>query len=99
MSAEHEIDAPRAVSFTILINNYNYGRFLAKAIQSALGQTWPHVLNRHGARHSVPTSGNANPKQSAAAAGFGFTKQAQKIPFLCAGFFSGELSVSCRGRA
>lgn len=30
-------------SFTILINNYNYGRFLATAIQSALDQTWPKV--------------------------------------------------------
>lgn len=31
------------VSFSILINNYNYDRFLAKAIDSAFGQTWPHV--------------------------------------------------------
>ncbi len=31
------------VSLSILINNYNYGRFLAKAINSAFGQTWPHV--------------------------------------------------------
>lgn len=31
------------ISFTILINNYNYGRFLGKAIDSALSQSWPHV--------------------------------------------------------
>jgi glycosyltransferase involved in cell wall biosynthesis len=31
------------VSFSILINNYNYGRFLAKAIDSAFAQTWPQV--------------------------------------------------------
>jgi glycosyltransferase involved in cell wall biosynthesis len=31
------------IRFSILINNYNYARFLAKAIDSALGQTWPHV--------------------------------------------------------
>ena len=28
---------------SILINNYNYGRFLREAIDSALGQTYPHV--------------------------------------------------------
>ncbi len=28
---------------SILINNYNYGRFLSEAIDSALGQTWPSV--------------------------------------------------------
>ena len=26
---------------TILINNYNYGRYLREAIDSALGQTYP----------------------------------------------------------
>jgi glycosyltransferase involved in cell wall biosynthesis len=33
----------QSVTFTILINNYNYGRFLATAISSAQSQTWPHV--------------------------------------------------------
>src|SRR5271165_4872444 len=28
---------------TILINNYNYGRFLRQAIDSALNQTYPNV--------------------------------------------------------
>jgi glycosyltransferase involved in cell wall biosynthesis len=28
---------------TILINNYNYGRFLRRAIDSALSQTYPHI--------------------------------------------------------
>lgn len=28
---------------SILINNYNYGRFISKAIDSALGQTYPHT--------------------------------------------------------
>jgi len=28
---------------SVLINNYNYGRFLAEAIDSALNQTYPHV--------------------------------------------------------
>jgi glycosyltransferase involved in cell wall biosynthesis len=28
---------------SILINNYNYGRFLAEAIDSALNQTYPHI--------------------------------------------------------
>lgn len=37
------MSATADVTFTILINNYNYGRFLAKAIQSALDQTWPQV--------------------------------------------------------
>jgi glycosyltransferase involved in cell wall biosynthesis len=31
------------LSFTILINNYNYGKFLASAIESALAQTWRKV--------------------------------------------------------
>lgn len=28
---------------SIVINNYNYGRFVADAIESALGQTYPHI--------------------------------------------------------
>jgi glycosyltransferase involved in cell wall biosynthesis len=28
---------------SILINNYNYGRFITKAIDSALNQTYPHI--------------------------------------------------------
>ena len=28
---------------SIIINNYNYDRFLAEAIDSALNQTYPHV--------------------------------------------------------
>lgn len=28
---------------SVLINNYNYGRYLSQAIDSALGQTYPHV--------------------------------------------------------
>lgn len=28
---------------SIIINNYNYGRFLGAAIDSALGQTYPHI--------------------------------------------------------
>ena len=28
--------------FSIIINNYNYGRFLGEAIESALAQTYPH---------------------------------------------------------
>ncbi len=28
---------------SILINNYNYGRFLHEAIDSALSQTYPHT--------------------------------------------------------
>lgn len=28
---------------TVVINNYNYGRFLQRAIDSALKQTYPHV--------------------------------------------------------
>lgn len=28
---------------SILINNYNYGRFLSEAIESALDQTYPHI--------------------------------------------------------
>jgi glycosyltransferase involved in cell wall biosynthesis len=28
---------------TVAINNYNYGRFVGRAIQSALAQTWPDV--------------------------------------------------------
>ena len=28
---------------SVLINNYNYGRYLGEAIDSALGQTYPHV--------------------------------------------------------
>lgn len=27
---------------SIIITNYNYGRFLAEAIESALAQTWQH---------------------------------------------------------
>jgi glycosyltransferase involved in cell wall biosynthesis len=39
------LDVPddRALSITILINNYNYAAFLARAIESALAQTWPLV--------------------------------------------------------
>lgn len=28
---------------SIIINNYNYDRFLAEAIDSALNQTYPHI--------------------------------------------------------
>ena len=28
---------------SIIINNYNYGRFLDEAISSALNQTYPHI--------------------------------------------------------
>lgn len=28
---------------SVIINNYNYGRFLRNAIDSALDQTWPNV--------------------------------------------------------
>jgi Glycosyl transferase family 2 len=36
-------DDPSRVAVDILINNYNYGRFLAAAIDSALAQTHPNV--------------------------------------------------------
>jgi glycosyltransferase involved in cell wall biosynthesis len=35
------MNPPALVS--VVINNYNYGRFLGSAIDSALGQTYPHV--------------------------------------------------------
>ena len=28
---------------SVLINNYNYGRFLREAVESALGQTYPNI--------------------------------------------------------
>ena len=28
---------------SVIVNNYNYGRFLAEAIDSALDQTYPHT--------------------------------------------------------
>jgi hypothetical protein len=28
---------------SVVVNNYNYGRYLATAIESALAQTWPHT--------------------------------------------------------
>ena len=34
------MDSP---TVSIVVNNYNYGRFLRDAIDSALAQTWPHV--------------------------------------------------------
>ncbi len=40
---ERDVPARTDVTFTILINNYNYGRFLGKAIESALQQTWSQV--------------------------------------------------------
>jgi|GEM_PF-183914 len=46
-SVEHQatvqpVSAQRPL-VSIIINNYNYGRFVAAAIDSALHQTWPHV--------------------------------------------------------
>ncbi|MFP3386244.1 glycosyltransferase family 2 protein, partial [Tritonibacter sp. SIMBA_163] len=29
--------------FSVVIANYNYGRFLRQAVESALTQDWPHV--------------------------------------------------------
>ena len=37
------MSASLTVSFTVLINNYNYARFLGRAIDSVLGQTWQKV--------------------------------------------------------
>lgn len=31
------------LSFSVVIANYNYGQYVAEAIESALGQDWPHV--------------------------------------------------------
>ena len=36
-------DADRGIKATIIINNYNYGRFLAAAIESALNQTYANT--------------------------------------------------------
>jgi len=33
----------RAERASVVVNNYNYGRFLAKSIESALGQTYPNT--------------------------------------------------------
>ncbi len=35
--------ASRRPSVSIIISNFNYGRFLGEAIDSALAQTWPHT--------------------------------------------------------
>ena len=34
---------PNDLRASVLITNYNYGRFLGYAVDSALAQTWPHV--------------------------------------------------------
>jgi len=41
-SAQYRITNPKPL-VTALINNYNYGRFLAEAIDSALAQTWQNL--------------------------------------------------------
>src|SRR5262249_47052519 len=71
---------------SIVINNYNYGRFLAGAIDSALGQTYPHsevvvvddgstddsraVIGRYAGRLAAVLKGNGG-QASAFNAGFG----------------------------
>ena len=37
------MSAPAPTTASVLIVNHNYGGYLADAIDSALGQTWPHV--------------------------------------------------------
>ena len=37
------MSAPPDLRATVLITNYNYGRFLGYAVESALEQTWPNV--------------------------------------------------------
>lgn len=44
MQASSRPTGPRnELTFSIVIANFNYARFVADAIESALGQTWPHV--------------------------------------------------------
>lgn len=38
-----EKSAGSDLRFSIIIANFNYGRFVADAIESALSQTWPHI--------------------------------------------------------
>lgn len=37
------MSVPTDLTATVFITNYNYGRFLPYAVESALEQTWPHV--------------------------------------------------------
>lgn len=43
VAASPDQSAAGNLLFSIVIANFNYGRFVADAIESALNQTWPHV--------------------------------------------------------